>query len=193
MHLNAKPLLIAVLLVSGGLCAQEAYRSPDPDLLARLSFDGPATAQGEGSRHVCVAVSRDGDYRIVQSLNGGHTQRLHGKMPQQQFQQLKTLLGSTDFRVLSGNHGGLIRQESETFGAEVIIPGRRGEDRTQQLHWLNADGESPFPAAVTKVVNWLRRFEPTNGKEFEYAEYPDVCPSGGLRFLQPSVATNLHP
>jgi hypothetical protein len=186
-------LTAAVLLVSVGLWAQEVYHSPDPDLLARLSYDSSAVVQGEGVRHICVAVSRDGDYRIVRSPNRGQTQRLQGKMPQEQFQQLKTLLESPEFRGLAGNHGGLIRQESESFGAEIPMPGPQREAGAQRLRWLNADGESPFPGSVDKVIHWLKHFEPTDGKPFVYAEYPDVCPSSGLRLLQPSVAANLNP
>jgi hypothetical protein len=194
MQLYAKSLLTAaVLLVSVSLWAQEVYHSPAPDLLARLSYDSSAVVQGEGARHICVAVSRDGDYRIVRSPNRGQTQRLQGKMPQEQFQQLKTLLESSEFRGLSGNHGGLIRQESESFGAEIPMPGPLREAGAQRLHWLNADGESPFPGSVAKVIHWLKHFEPTDGKPFVYAEYPDVCPSSGLRLLQPSVAAHLNP
>ena len=186
-------LTAAVVLISVGLWGQEVYHSPAPDLLARLSYDSSAVVQDEGVRHVWVAVSRDGDYRIVRSPNRGQTQRLQGKMPQEQFQQLKTLLESPEFRGLSGNHGGLIRQESESFGAEIPMSGPQRDAGAQRLRWLNADGESPFPASVAKVIHWLKHFEPTDGKPFVYAEYPDVCPSGGLRLLQPSVATNLNP
>jgi len=191
MLANGKWLLpFAVVLISGGLFAQEIYHPPDRDLLARLSYDSPMTVQSEDLQHVCVAVSRDGDYRIVRRQSDGQTQRLHGKMPQEQFQQLKSLLASEAFKGLSGNHGGLIRQESESFGAEIV---GHDNDRTQRLHWLNADGESPFPAPVSKIVNWLKHFDPKDGKTFDYAEYPDVCPSGGLRLLEPSVAGNVHP
>jgi len=191
MLANGKWLLpFAVVLISGGLFAQEIYHPPDRDLLARLSYDSPMTVQSEDLQHVCVAVSRDGDYRIVRRQSDGQTQRLHGKMPQEQFQQLKSLLASEAFKGLSGNHGGLIRQESESFGAEIV---GHDNDRTQRLHWLNADGESPFPAPVSKIVSWLKRFDPKDGKVFDYAEYPDVCPSGGLRLLEPSVAGNVHP
>jgi hypothetical protein len=194
MHTNAKWLLTAVVvLVSSALWAQEVYHSPDPELMARLSYDSPATAHGQGLLHVCVAVSRDGDYRIVRLLNTGLTERLHGKMPQEQLQQLKSLLESAAFRILSGSHGGLVRQNSESFGAEVLSQ-PQGENRTQRLHWLNVDGESPFPRPVTRIVNWLTRFDPKDAKAFEYADYPDVCPSlGGLHLLSPSVAENVHP
>ncbi len=191
MLANGKWLLpFAVVLISGGLFAQEIYHPPDRDLLARLSYDSPMTVQSEDLQHVCVAVSRDGDYRIVRRQSDGQTQRLHGKMPQEQFQQLKSLLASEAFKGLSGNHGGLIRQESESFGAEIV---GHDNDRTQRLHWLNADGESPFPGPVSKIVSWLKHFDPKDGKTFDYAEYPDVCPSGGLRLLEPSVAGNVHP
>lgn len=187
MNLYPKTLLtVAILLVASSSMAQEQYHSPDPNLMARLSYDNSGVVREGNVQHMCVAVSGDGDYRIVRSLDDGQTQRLHGKMPKEEFRQLKMLLGAPDFRSLSGNHGGLIRQEAEGFRAE--IPHR--ENGAQRLQWLNADGENLFPGSVAKVVKWLKQFEPTDGKSFEYAEYPDVCPSGGLRLLQPSEAAN---
>jgi hypothetical protein len=195
MHAYAKCLLIAgSLLISTALWAQESYRPPDPDLLAKLSYDSSGVGHGQLVQ-LCMAITRDGDYRIVRRLNDAQktTVRFQGKMLQEQFQQLKSLLGSASFRALSGSHGGLVRQDSESFGAEVLSE-RQGESRTQRLHWLNADGESPFPVPVTKIVSWLGRFDPQDGKAFEYADYPGVCPSlGGLHLLAPSVAANVHP
>lgn len=189
-------LATAVLLVSVSLWAQQVYVYHDNDLLARLSYDQQTVTQFKGV-HVCIAVSRDGYYRIERDL-----QRLQGKMPKEQLQQLKTLLESAEFLVLSGEHSGLIRRESERFMAEIPIsggqpvPGIDGRSlvpRAHSVQWLNADGERPFPGPVSKVVNWLEHFEPTNGKIFEYAEFPDVCPIVGLRLLQPSEASNLNP
>jgi hypothetical protein len=174
--------------------AQEVYQSGAPDLLARLSYDRstmPRAAMDEVQR-VCVAVSRDGDYRIVRTT-GFEIQRLHGKLPKEQLEQLKALLESADFRALSGDHGGLIRQDAETFAAEVAKTNKDGEDAIQRLQWLNADDQRPFPDSVVKVVDWLKHFEPKDGKQFEYARYPDVCPSGGLRLIQPTVAANDQP
>ncbi len=181
-------LTAAILLVSAGLWGQEASHAGDPDLLARLSYDNSAIVHGDDVRQICIAVSRDGEYRIMRSLTTGEMQRLQGKVPHAQLQQLKMLLKSGEFKALSANHGGLIRQDSESFAAE--IPRKDGAQRVQ---WLNADGASPFPAPAEKVVDWLKHFEPKDGKAFEYAEYPDVCPSGGLRLIQPSVAANQHP
>jgi hypothetical protein len=202
MHLYPKTLLTtAILLVASCSIAQERYRSPDPDLMARLSYDDSGVVRQGNVRHVCVAVSRDGDYRIVRSLDDGQTQRLHGKMPKEEFRQLTKLLGAAEFRNLSGDHGGLIRQDAESFAAEIPLRDGRHEDgagnwlehEAWRLQWLNPDGESPFPAAVSKLVDWLQAFQPKDGKSFEYADYPDVCPARGLRLLQPDVAENSHP
>jgi hypothetical protein len=173
-------LTTAVVLFSFGLWAQEAYQPRDPDLLARFSY--------QGAQHICVSFSRGGDYRLVRSLDNGQTQRLHGKIREEQLQQLRNLLSDPHFRTLSGTHGGLIRQESESFGAEIPR-----DDGAQRLQWLDADGKSPFPGSVGKIVDWLEHFQPTGGKPFEFAEYPEVCPSGGLHLLQPSVSENLRP
>lgn len=170
-------LTAAIVLVSFGSWAQEAYQPPDPDLLARFSY--------QGVQHICVAVSRGGDYRLVRSLDNGQTLRLHGKIRDEQLQPLRKLISDPHFRSLSGDHAGVIRQESESFGAEILR-----ESGAQRLQWVNADGESPFPGSVSKIVDWLENFQPTGGKPFEFAEYPEVCPSGGLRLLQPSVAEN---
>jgi hypothetical protein len=190
MNARAKLVaMIAVLLVSACAWTQEVYHPSDPDLLGRFSYNRSAAVWEEGTRSLCLAVSRDGSYRIMRSLWDGETERLQGKMPAQQLSQLKTLLEASDFRTLSGNHGGLIRQDSESFRAEVS----RGEGKAQRLNWLDSDGGSPFPDAVAKVVRWLKDFQPADAKSFDYAEYPDVCPSGGFRLLQPSVAENEHP
>ena len=205
MHLRPKtPLTAAILLVASCSIAQELH-PPDPNLMARLSYDHfGAVRQPVGNvRHICIAVSRDGDYRIVRSLTDGQTQRLHGEMPKEEFSQLAKLLGASEFRNLSRDHGGLILQDSERFAAEIPLGDRGREDGAPgewpeheaawRLQWLNADGESPFPASVSNLVDWLQGFQPKDAKSFEYAEYPDVCPAGGLRLLQPSVAENSHP
>jgi len=183
-----KILLLLTLIVMASISiAQEPYHAPDPDLMARLSYENSPAVQRGTVRHVCVAVSRDGEYRIVRSLDNGQTERLHGKMAKEDFRQLTKLLGAADFRNLSGHDVGVIRQQAEIFVTEVLEP------EAWHLQWFNADGENPFPASVSKVVEWLQRFQPKDGKSFEYAEYPDVCPGGGFRLLQPPVARNSHP
>src|SRR3984885_5487779 len=73
MHLYLKTLLSAVVLFAASCSiAQEWYRTPDPDLRARISYDNSGVVMGPKTvRHVCVAVSADGDYRVESSLNDG--------------------------------------------------------------------------------------------------------------------------
>jgi len=203
MNLYSKMLLTsAILVVTSGAIAQERLHPPDPNLMARFSYDKTGVVMRQGDlHHVCVAVSRDGDYRIVRSLDNGQIQRLHGKMAEEEFRQLTNQLEAAELRKLSGYHGGLIRQESESFAVEIPLrdgwhqdeAGNWVEHEAWRLQWLNPDGESPFPAPVSKLVDWLRRFQPSDGKSFDYADYPDVCPAGGLRLLQPDLAENSHP
>jgi hypothetical protein len=204
MHPSPKtPLLAAILLAASASIAQEATPSADAALMARLSYNISGVAVELGNvRHVCIAVSRDGDYRIVRTLDYGRTQRLHGKMPKEEVRELNKLLEAADLRNLSGNGGGLIRQEAEIFAAEIAVGGRWHDDghgtkwlepESWRLRWLNADGEAPFPSPVAKVVDWLKGFEPKNAKRFENTELSDVCPSVGLSLVQPSISENLHP
>ncbi len=200
MHCSRTLLTVSFLVISFSMWAQEADHH-DSALLARLSYERSTVVWKAGEQNVCVAVTRDGEYRIVRALDDGQTQRLRGKMPKDQLQQLAQLLGAAKFRALSGDHGGLIRQDAEVFAAEIPGSMRERADGTRKwierdawrLQWLNADGESPFPASVAKVVEWLQHFEPKNGKSFVYAEFPDVCPVRGLRLLQPAVAENARP
>lgn len=191
----------AVFLAASCAVGQEFYHPPDPDLMARLSYDNSGAIELGTVRHMCLAVSRDGEYRILRSLNSGSTERLHGKMSKEELAELSKLLGATEFRNLSGSHGGLIRQDAQTFSAEIPVGDHSDARQPQELpphdawrfQWLNGDGQNPFPASVSKVVDWLQRFQPKDGKTFEYTDYPDVCPIIGLRFVRPSVAENSHP
>ncbi len=186
----AGTILVAALLgFSVNLSAQEIYRLHDPDMLARLSYNTLTT-------QICFAVTLDGSYRIVRSteetLDG--PQRLQGKLSKKEFQELDALLDAPGFKGLASNRAGLIRQNAENFAAEIMIPSSKGEadDRTQRRQWLNADGESPFPAPIDKLVLWMKNFQPKNASSFTYEEFPDVCPSIGLSLVQPSVAANQH-
>ena len=183
-------LITALLGISARLSAQEIYRLHDPDTLVRLSYNTFTT-------QVCVAVALDGSYRMVRSTAETYDgpQRLQGKLSKKEFQQLEARLAAPGFRSLGSNPAGLIRQNAEDFAAEISTPGNNGEaaDRTRRLQWLNADDQSPFPAAIQKLVSWMKSFEPKDARSFTYAEFPNVCPSIGLSFVQPSVATNQHP
>jgi hypothetical protein len=180
-------LVVALLGMSARLSAQEIYRAHDPDILARFSYNTFTT-------QVCLAIALDGSYRMVRTAPDSYAgpQRLQGKLSKKDFQQLEARLADPGFRSLGSNHAGLIRQNAEDFAAEISVTGNSGEaaDRTRRLQWLNADDESPFPAAIQKLVSWMKNFQPKDAHSFTYAEFPNVCPSIGLSFVQPSVAAN---
>lgn len=186
---------VVVFQVSGGLWAQEAPQPKASDVLARLSYHGLPTGIRDEVRDVCFSVSADGEYRIVRTLEAGVTERRQGQIPEPQFKKLKDALESKEFRALSPTHGGIIREDAEMFTAELPLPPRKNadglfEDGAWRLEWLNADGENPFPNSVATVIDWLKTLDLKHGKRFDYAEFPNVCPTGGLRLIQPSMATN---
>ena len=166
--------------------------------LARLAYDTTAATQRGDLRHVCVSITRDGEYQIIRSTIDKPTEYLRGQLSKDQFEKLKSLLSSKQFRSQAGTRGSLIRQDSESFLAEMPVPLKKRTDGTfilpptdaWHLGWLNADDTAPFPASISKVVNWLQDFEPKGGQEFSYTEFSNVCPSGGMRLVQPSIADN---
>ena len=212
MRSGAKMLsLLSCLVVSLCVWGKEPAKSNEADLLARLSYNSSAVVQRDGVSQVCVAISRGGEYRMIRLTNNRPVERVHGTLSKEQFDKVSKLLESPKFRALSPSHGGLIRQEAESFAAELPVASMPQPDEStsndHQLHiivpeempqarriqWLNPDGENPFPDSVEKIVTWMQSFQPKNGKEFEYAEFPDVCPSGGLRPVQPTMAENGRP
>jgi hypothetical protein len=185
MRLCAKSFLtLAALLFSMSLRAQSDERKPNEEdngaaLLMRLGYSSP-WMDGEGFRQICVAVSRDGSYGLLRLEKEQETVS-YGKIPTEQFQQLKKLLEDSDLRVISGSHGGRgsILQQSESLGVEIYREGR-----TQRFEWLNQD-ENPFPHSVSEVVKWLEDFEPKNRKPLTYPEGSPVCPTVKSLSYQP--------
>jgi hypothetical protein len=176
-------LLAAVLFASVHSRPQETYRFHDPNVFVRLSYDNSPVLEGVGLRHVCIAVSRDQHYRIVRFVNPDKTTRLQGKLLERQFHELKNMLADPDFRHVKASYATPIHKYAEIFGAEIV-----GADSTQRFHWVNANGEKPFPGSVTKLTNWLIEFEPRDATPFVYSEHLDICPSGGVRLLPPSLS-----
>jgi hypothetical protein len=41
---------------------------------------------------------------------------------------------------------------------------------------------------VANVIEWMQNFNAKGSKSLNYADYPDVWPSGGLRYVHPAVA-----
>lgn len=201
-------LLIALALWTGPLWAQELYQLESPDVLARLSY-GSTLVPGQSIRKICISVSQDGTYRMfswIDDVKGPSGSQ--GKMSKDQLQELKELVFAPAFRSLSGNHAGMIRDYAENFMAEISpveSPATFQPEGTPSgprpskpvvprwLQWLNGDGESPFPAPMAKVIDWMKSFEPKNAKPLEHPDRSNVCPSVGFSLIQPSVATNQQP
>src|ERR1700723_3673984 len=156
MHPSPKTLLVvAILLVASVSIAQEVAPSADSAFMARFSYDNFGFAQPGSMMHVCFAVYKDGDYRIVRSFDDGHTQRLRGNMPKEEFRQLSDLLEAAEFQNLSGNgRPGVVLKEAETFAVEIGVgrwhedgPGTKWlEPERRGLRRCNADGGPQFPS-----------------------------------------------
>jgi len=203
-------LLFLALIVGTVAQAQEPFWPPETDMLARFSYQS-SPVQTNGPRQICMSVSQDGDYRMVSSAKTGVDGPIlwEGKMSQGQLLTLKRLLTTPAFRSLSGNDAGIIRNHAESFVAEISrveiratfqLEGENASVRPRslpgpprRLQWLNADDEHPFPRPLAKIVDWMTNFQPKHAKPLDYSEFTRVCPSVGLKFVQPSIASNGHP
>lgn len=200
MRQSAKLLLAAFLLtVAVAWGQQQPYPKWDPDLLVRLSYESWPGQQ------ICVSASQTGIYRVITpSSTSLDPVRLTGKMTEDELLRLKQMLTAPAFRALSSNHAGMIRDHAENFRAEVwrveippafrLLDAPSGPPRTtpgppRQMHWLNADDASPFPAPIAKLIDWMRNFKPKNTRPLS-SSFGDVCPFLGFSLVQPSVATN---
>lgn len=202
-------LLVALAFCTSTVWAQETYQLETPGLLARLSY-GSTLMPSQSIRKICLSVSQDGTYRMFSWIDDVKGPRgSQGKMGKDQLQKLKALLSAPAFRSVSGNHAGMIRDYAETFMAElspVEFPAAFQPEGTtpsgplggkavvpRWVQWLNPDGESPFPAPMAKVIDWMKIFEPKDAKPLEHPDRSNVCPSVGFSLIQPSVATNQRP
>lgn len=196
-------LLLLVAFLGTVAWAQQPYRSEDPDLLVRLSYERSPFQQ-----QICIFVSQDGDYRIASLSDALPVPiRLKGKMDDDQLLRLKKMLAGSALRSLPPNNPAMIRDHAENFMAEIsriefppafklesTPSGRPRSDPgpPRRLQWLNGDDDAPFPAPIAKLVEWMKSFKPKKAKPFDYSEFSDVCPSVGLSFVQPSIAANEH-
>ncbi|MGC2473618.1 MAG: hypothetical protein WA485_04735, partial [Candidatus Sulfotelmatobacter sp.] len=115
-------VILSILLPATVLWGQQVDKPSDSEPLARLAYDTTEAMQAGDVRHVCLAINRDGEYQIIRSTFDKPTEYLRGQMSKDQFQELKSLLSSKEFRSQTGTHTGLIRQDSESFRAEMPIP-----------------------------------------------------------------------
>lgn len=205
MRLGTKLLLIILLSDSVAVWAQERDRTINPDLLVRLSYQRSPLSD-RGLQQICLTVSRAGNYRLIFWKEGKFG--FEGKMTDDQLLHLKRLL-QPQWRSMPRNEVGMIRDHSESFVAEISRiempaafplrstvpsgPPRSAPGPPHWVKWLNADDVSPFPPEISRVITWMKAFDPSDGKAVDELEFSEVCPSVGLSFIQPSTASNKRP
>ena len=181
MRLSNAVFVVLLLFASLPLWSQSLYQL-EPGIFARLSFN--SSPQDEHPTSICLALSGDGHYRMLRPARFGNTELLEGTMSERQMQRLTALLQNPEFRTIKGNSGGIVRNRWQSFGAEIFRNNHR-----QRVQWLEAEDTGPFPASIDRVIDWLLDFEPVHSKPFSYTEYPEVCPSGRIRPVQPPRAS----
>jgi hypothetical protein len=78
----------------------------------------------------------------------GRTENLRGTLSEEQVSQVARLFKKVDF---DSKGGGIVRQGSETFVAEIVRGGQ-----TARFIWLDPDHQRPFQDAAASVIRWLR-------------------------------------
>lgn len=197
-------LAIAVFLAISTLSfAQREMQAADPDLLVRVSYASSYGVQ------ICASISQDGDYRIL-SLKDSLTDPtlLKGKMGQSELLRLKKTLAGLETRPLLPKSADIIRDHAERFAAEIsriefpskfklldapIARPATPPGSPHRVQWLNPDNQNPFPAPIAKLVDWMRGIQNSNGELQGRLAMDNICPSVGLSYVQPSIATNVHP
>ncbi len=196
-------LAIAVFLALSAVSfAQQQLQSADPDLLVRVSY------ASSNSTQICASISQDGDYRILWLKNSlTDPTLLKGKMGQNELLRLKKTLAGLEREPLLPNHSNLIRDHAERFAAEISrieFPSKfklldaptnpaTPDGSPHRVQWLNPDNQNPFPELIAKLVDWMRRFQNADGELWDMLAMDNICPSVGLSYVQPSIATNVHP
>lgn len=195
--------IAAFAALSTASFAQQGMQSADPDLLVRVSYASSYGVQ------ICASITQDGDYRIL-SLRNSLTNPvlLKGKMYADQLLRLKKTLAELERRPLLPSEADIIRNHAERFAAEIskiefpskfkLLDAPVAQPQTppgspHRVQWLNPDNQNPFPAPIAKLVDWMRSFQNANGESWDKLAIDNICPSVGLSYVQPSIATNVHP
>jgi TonB family protein len=140
-------------------------------LMARLSYHRVSVVwiPHQGHSWVCFALYRSRRYRVLMDTEKG-TEFLEGELSPSQLSTVIRMLAGLDFQT---SVGGIVRQGSETFKAEVHVAGE-----TQRYVWLDPDHQRPFPGSAKVVVDWLRDFNAEGASPLPLGEFSEqeVCP-----------------
>lgn len=194
----------AIFLAASAVCfAQQENQSADPTLLVRVSYASSYGVQ------ICASISQDGDFRIL-SLRDSLTNPvlLKGKMGDYQLLRLKRTLAGLERRPLLPSRADIIRDHAERFAAEIsriefppkfkLLDAPASRPATppgspHRVQWLNPDNQNPFPAPIANLIDWMRGFQSKDADLADNSASFQVCPSVGLSYVQPSIATNTQP
>jgi hypothetical protein len=172
--------------LSGSLNGLQSNEQTPNNLLARLSYDSTYVTEERGQPHfsenfsrICFEVYRDGRYRTSR-MALGRTESLRGTLSEEQVSQVASLLKKVDF---DSKGGGIVRQGSETFVAEIVRGGQ-----TARFIWVDPDHHRPFPDAAESVIRWLQKFKAQGATALTAPESStmQICPRMSDRPVQPA-------
>lgn len=188
----AMALVLSFLVLPTGAARPDSprlSRAPSPEespknLLARLSYDSTYAEEERRQQHfsrICFEIYRNGRYRISRIARGG-PENLGGTLSQDRVNHLARLLKKVDF---DSKGGGIVRQGSETFVAEVV----RGGQTTRYI-WVDPDHHRPFPDSAASVIGWLQGFRAQGASALTAPEVStmQICPRMSDNPMQPVAA-----
>src|SRR5437016_8762145 len=174
--------------LNGSLNGRQSNEQTPNNLLARLSYDSTYVTEERGQPHlsrdfsrICFEVYRDGRYRTSR-MALGRTENLRGTLSEEQVSQVASLLKKVHF---DSKGGGIVRQGSETFVAEILRGGQ-----TARFIWVDPDHHRPFPDAAESVIRWLQEFKAQGATALTAPESStmQICPRMSDRPVQPVAA-----
>jgi hypothetical protein len=180
--LRVLALLVLTLLYSANTQAQANEQSPDA-LVARLSYQstyGVDWRLQQASPRICFALYRSAHYRMLR-LNEQGAETLQGTLSENEVGSLGTMLRRIDSE---NSPGGIIRQGSESFIAEVSH-GRR----TVRFLWVDPDHTRPFPDSAVNLVSWLQDFQALGSSPLSLKELGEepICPTAAKNPFRPLI------
>jgi len=178
--------------LNGSLNGLQSNEQTPNNLLARPSYDSTYVTEERGQPHfsgdfsrICFEVYRDGRYR-TSTMALGRTENLRGNLSEEQVSQVASLLKKVDF---DSKGGGIVRQGSETFVAEIVRGGQ-----TARFIWVDPDHHRPFPDAAESVIRWLQEFKAQGATALTAPESSmmQICPRMSDRPVQPAGERRAH-
>lgn len=177
-------LFIMMILYSGIAVAKNNKQETDPSV-ARLSYQrtyGFEWTDQQDSPRICFALYRSGQYRILKLKEQG-AETLQGTLSHDELASFGNIVKRLDSEHQAG---GIIRQGSESFIAEVA----RGRANVHFL-WVDPDHRRAFPDSAAKAINWLQNFQALDGSTINLRELGEepICPTAAEKSFRPLITS----